>query len=429
MRIWCVVALCVVAGCKTGGDDDVVRDAAVADAAPTGMGMIGPGGGSVTSTDGVLTLTVPAGAVSATTAFTVDVLGAGEVPAAVSAFQPFSPVYRVEPSGTVFAQPVTLSWHLPAGQSRRAADGAQSFLFGHSHSAGTIENYPTTTTVDPDGAGTIRVDYAVTHLSEQFLMVQARQGNTPVGPPIAGGKCIAEYQGGLRAVGTTWRADAEPRFESDDVYPLVWLRNSPTADAPVSPANSGTDVFRGLSRGQVVNFFVPQWKCDAAGLGKAKLEFKLESYVSPVVPPANDAGPDQYKLEGKVVFEKGVTCLTREEKAEYIAQSQLLGTPRIEELTAGQQRTIDLAQHGGQFGFHIVLEAGATLQTCVSANRPTDLNYFPRFPPGFNFTDVPPAGCTNTMGVDPLNPNEYLLVASSTATPLPMITVRALTPP
>ena len=30
---------------------------------------------------------------------------------------------------------------------------------------------------------------------------------------------------------------------------------------------------------------------------------------------------------------------------------------------------------------------------------------------------------------DPLNPNEYLLVASSTATPLPMITVRALTPP
>jgi hypothetical protein len=75
---------------------------------PTGVpasATIGPAGGSLNSTDGRVTLTVPAGAVATNTVFTITPITnpAGNALA----------TYRLEPDGATFATPVTLLFKVP----------------------------------------------------------------------------------------------------------------------------------------------------------------------------------------------------------------------------------------------------------------------------------------------------------------------------
>jgi len=80
--------------------------------APPAKQTIGAAGGSLTSPDGRLTLTVPPGALAAATEITIGE-PAATLPAAVKAIGA-DRVYRFEPAGLVFAQPVTVRLALPA---------------------------------------------------------------------------------------------------------------------------------------------------------------------------------------------------------------------------------------------------------------------------------------------------------------------------
>jgi len=94
----------VLAGC--GGDE---HDSDT----PTASATVGPAGGSVASADGSVTLTVPPGALAASTQIRITALTGNAVPANIRAFGP-GQVYRLEPAGTAFVIPARLRVQLPA---------------------------------------------------------------------------------------------------------------------------------------------------------------------------------------------------------------------------------------------------------------------------------------------------------------------------
>jgi hypothetical protein len=88
------VAMAVLIGAACGGSDD---------GTPSGGTRIGPAGGTVVSADGRLTLTIPPGALSTDVPIRVEVVAAEAVPETLRGPRA---VYRLEPEGTTFAQPV-----------------------------------------------------------------------------------------------------------------------------------------------------------------------------------------------------------------------------------------------------------------------------------------------------------------------------------
>jgi hypothetical protein len=101
--------ICLAAVAGACGQHAAVPDAGVGvtlDASPPGAGTsaeatIGPAGGSVATADGRVRLTVPAGALGASTMITIAA-GTSSVPGALG------PIWEIGPSGTQFAAPVTL---------------------------------------------------------------------------------------------------------------------------------------------------------------------------------------------------------------------------------------------------------------------------------------------------------------------------------
>ena len=66
---------------------------------------IGPAGGALNSSDGKVSISIPAGALATETEIGIQ-------PAEDASGEGFGPVYQLSPEGTTFPQPVTLSWHL-----------------------------------------------------------------------------------------------------------------------------------------------------------------------------------------------------------------------------------------------------------------------------------------------------------------------------
>jgi hypothetical protein len=66
---------------------------------------IGPRGGTLNSSDGKLSVSIPPGAFSADTVVQIQ-------PTTSAPEQSFGPVYQLSPEGMTFPQPVTLAWHL-----------------------------------------------------------------------------------------------------------------------------------------------------------------------------------------------------------------------------------------------------------------------------------------------------------------------------
>ena len=83
-----------------------------ADEPETAQAQIGAAGGTVAFADGRLTLVVPAGALAANTSIVVTELAPGDVPANLRSSAQRR-VYRLEPAGTQFAVPVTVTAVLP----------------------------------------------------------------------------------------------------------------------------------------------------------------------------------------------------------------------------------------------------------------------------------------------------------------------------
>ena len=76
--------------------------------APTGpaaTGTIGPGGGTLNSADGRVSIEVPPGAVPGDVPFSIQPYNNTEA-------NGIGPIYLLSPEGLAFAQPVTLAWHL-----------------------------------------------------------------------------------------------------------------------------------------------------------------------------------------------------------------------------------------------------------------------------------------------------------------------------
>jgi hypothetical protein len=66
---------------------------------------IGPAGGTLNSSDGKLSVSIPAGALATETEVRIQ-------PTEDATGESFGPVYELSPEGTTFPQPITLAWHL-----------------------------------------------------------------------------------------------------------------------------------------------------------------------------------------------------------------------------------------------------------------------------------------------------------------------------
>src|SRR3569623_3011399 len=76
----------------------------------SGGTVVGASGGDVMSSDGVLELTIPPGALPGDTMITIEV--ATDVPAGT-----LGTAYDIGPEGTQFASPVAMRFALPPGQA------------------------------------------------------------------------------------------------------------------------------------------------------------------------------------------------------------------------------------------------------------------------------------------------------------------------
>lgn len=125
-RTWlAVLALVFLAGCFSGDDDEALAD-------PKAARTVAAAGGSVVSPDGTLTLTVPAGALSASTEISITEVAPDHRSDLVLA-QKADRVYRLEPSWLKFALPVTVRIELPPS-------GAGEYALALVHSDGVFES-------------------------------------------------------------------------------------------------------------------------------------------------------------------------------------------------------------------------------------------------------------------------------------------------
>ena len=129
-------------------------------------------GGSVTSADGVLTLSVPAGAIAKDTEISIRVVPRAEWPAEIVETGPISAVYDLQPDGLEFDPPAVTVWAFdgePEGV-RDEEKGFPSLLFGQSRSSdGTIEPHAATQAHYGLEPGALLVNTEVAHLSQAWI--------------------------------------------------------------------------------------------------------------------------------------------------------------------------------------------------------------------------------------------------------------------
>ncbi len=119
----CLALVALATGCSDeatdpggGGDDGPVSE------------DIGATGGEITSGDGDFTLTIPAGALDATTTITLTKLTGADVPAELAA-EGVTTAYEIGPEGTVLQQPATVTYDVPAATKQGRVFDIQEFLF------------------------------------------------------------------------------------------------------------------------------------------------------------------------------------------------------------------------------------------------------------------------------------------------------------
>jgi hypothetical protein len=111
------VALAGLAACGGGGESpDAPAGAPPQPADPQARATIGAAGGEVTFADQRFKLTIPAGALGNATEIVITELSPANVPANLKPLGT-DKVYRLEPSGLQFAQPVTATAQLPASDA------------------------------------------------------------------------------------------------------------------------------------------------------------------------------------------------------------------------------------------------------------------------------------------------------------------------
>jgi uncharacterized membrane protein YgdD (TMEM256/DUF423 family) len=110
------LAACGCGGGGGGGDAGGAGGSPAPAPDPQARASIGAAGGEVAFADQRFKLTIPPGALANTTEIVITELAAANVPAGLAPLKP-QKVYRLEPAGTTFAQPVVATAKLSAGDA------------------------------------------------------------------------------------------------------------------------------------------------------------------------------------------------------------------------------------------------------------------------------------------------------------------------
>lgn len=103
------------------------------------------------------------------------------------------------------------------------------------------------------------------------------------------------------------------------------------------------------------------------------------------------------------------------EKEEYLAQVEVLGADRIEDLPVPGTGTIDLTGTSGLYGYRVPILGGQTVRFCVNADGSVSIMYYPHYAPGYTYLDTDP-GCTEITNRDATFANDVMLVLEGQAT-------------
>ncbi len=206
----------IVAGCSTPAPAPAPAAQAGVEPGPLTQATIGPSGGAIAAAYGGLTVDVPPGAVTSNVKFTVQSVPA---PGAGSVGQ----VFELEPSGTLFALPVVLSFHyLAADLGGRAPAG----LAAATYVAGRWS--PVHSQVDAAG---LTVTASVTHFSPWGLVFAPAVAGADASSCTGSSSCGAD-SGAARDASDA--SDAAPGDES----PAVSDDASPTLEAAADDSSS-----------------------------------------------------------------------------------------------------------------------------------------------------------------------------------------------
>lgn len=175
----CVLAPLVMAACSSSSSGGA--------AGGVGSGTVDDTGGDVGTTDGRVTLSVPAGALPVGTSVDVTIREvSGASPSAdLAAFAGASPVvaYDLSPDGTAFTQPVTVTIRLPQSAGAGGAITLPLLAAGNVSSGGVttpLSNMVVTT--DP-ATGEVVITGEITHFSQVQVVTPDVGGVTVKAPP------------------------------------------------------------------------------------------------------------------------------------------------------------------------------------------------------------------------------------------------------
>ncbi len=410
---WVAVALAAFAGAGCGSDGDTNI---------TGGSVLFPGSSAeFTSTDGVLTTFVPAGAVEVETEVQVRPLTQEEIAQSLAGVEAVGPVYVFEPAIDL-AVPATLRWNFPVAPPGAAHDsGNPRFLFGYSRGGSALVTPSPSTAARHAVNGSLEVTTETSELGVHVLTAQIENDDGSFTDAFRFGTLTADLNGGPHAVESPFRANAvvaTPETLSVGVEVGIF------ADVPSGDITSLDSDEWDLDEGDATFYSdtvtldpampwsptpLPEWECHGAGPGAVSLDFGV--YVSIL----------DETVHASVEVEEPVDCIEREQKDEYTQQLEVLGA-HIDDLEVPEEgegeAMVDLAMNEGEYGYLIPVPAGGSIEVCVTASMAASVMYYPQYSPGYEFVDGEPgSGCTTITNIDPDNPNVVLVTITSAESP------------
>jgi hypothetical protein len=368
---------------------------------PEPEGVIGPDGGVLASEDGVLTLTIPEGALAADTEMSIAAVAEADWPADVAALEPIGGVvYDVQPEGTVFSAPVTFQWAFAtAPEVMFDEQGLPRFVAANSRSEDGVIAPHAKTTRSPAGD---RIESSAEHLSLHWLTHRDAGTVSPFGV------LDVDLNGGRHGVGEVWPANHiiwTPGFGLyANVYVIAMQQGVVEPVVTEDYVDADANVLY-VGDADVAGYEpwsppLPLFRCNAAGTDAARVEFSYVIYASPIAVVS-------------ALADEPVTC--EEQKAAFTDAEAALGEDRIAPLGVPDTTSVNLEDNAGAYGFLVDVPAGGSVKVCVDTTGSASVTYTPRFHPGFDFVDNEP-GCTTVTNKDAAQGNQVLVTVEGTGT-------------
>jgi hypothetical protein len=361
---------------------------------------IGPEGGTAVSADGKLTLTFPPGSVSDVQQITIEPLDvATELPAEFAGLT-IDVAYELGPDGMVFDVPITAEFLTDSPAIDENGE--------------LIANYSLLLTESDDG-GVDALDNMVTELSyaDNTVVEKAEMSHFSTfvikTRPFGGIKFVSKLD-----VVTAWPV-GEPPFTAKVKSETRSFLTGETRDWPGFDSNyndSSKSPLRLVAPAEyLVDFTGFEWFADydCTEVGTGQYDVTID-HITELNYAFGEELTFPYPVNRKVRFEVPIQCLAaRETKAEFGAEETDLGSARTADLETGSSASVNLADHGGKFGYYVTIKPGQTVEGCAMSSGGTSITYYPEFSPGFDFTNTTP-GCTNINNPDPTLSNRVLMV-------------------